>query len=192
MGFDEEQSKVKNLMLQVAEMEGKIEQTTAALGQMKSEREKLIEENKLMESRVDILLNEKDVVHKNLLEAQRDSDDLRAKIEFSSSNLNQALAMLKSTAAIVCHSKTGKGSAEELDVNGRKLEVEIQPYAEELDAIKNAFRNKNKMVEDMKQQLASLENSLAEAHKRKNFWTVISSATTILATALAAHVARGH
>ncbi|XP_028770799.1 paramyosin [Neltuma alba] len=183
-GFDEEKDKVKNLILEVAEMKNKIEHTATELGEMRSEREKLIQRNEMMESRVNTLTKEKDVLQESLLDAQRNTDDLRAKIECSS----QTLALLRRTAALVCHSKDDE-NVEEV-VLTEKLDEELVPYAEELDAIKNAFKNKNKIVEDMKQQLVSLENCAAEAQKRKGLWALISSVTTIFAAALAAYAAR--
>ncbi|XP_061349432.1 uncharacterized protein LOC133294704 [Gastrolobium bilobum] len=176
-GFDEEKNKVEKLELQVAGMKDKIEQTAVELGQMRSEKEKLTEKNKMLESHVHELQG-------SLVETQRESDDLRAKNEFS----NRALAMLKSTAALVCQYKEG---AEVVVSNERKLEEEIQPYAKELDAIRNAFKSKDEMVDDMKQQVVSLQKSVAKAHKTKSLWTLISSATTIFAAAIAAYVARG-
>lgn len=183
-GFEEEKDKVKNLILEVAEMKDKIEQTAAELGEVRSEKEKLIQRNEMMEGRVNTLAKEKDLLQESLLDAQRNSKALRARIECSS----QALTLLKKTAVLVCHPKNDE-SVEEV-VLIEKLDEEFVPYAEELDAIKNAFKNKNKMVEDMKQQLVSLENCAAEAQKRKGLWALISSVTTIFAAALAAYAAR--
>lgn len=183
-GFEEEKDKVKNLILEVAEMKDKIEQTAAELGEVRSEKEKLIQRNEMMEGRVNTLAKEKDLLQESLLDAQRNSEALRARIECSS----QALTLLKKTAVLVCHPKNDE-SVEEV-VLIEKLDEEFVPYAEELDAIKNAFKNKNKMVEDMKQQLVSLENCAAEAQKRKGLWALISSVTTIFAAALAAYAAR--
>ena len=188
-GFDEEKDKVKSLSLQVAGMEDKIEQMAAELGQMRSKREKLVGKNEMMGSRVGILMNEKDALQRSLVEARRESDDSRAKVEFSCNNSSQALALLKSTASLVCQYND---SEEEVLSDEQKPEEEIQPYVEQLDAIKKAFRSKNKMVADMKQQVVLLQNSVASANKMKSLWTVISSATTILAAALAAYVAKGH
>lgn len=183
-GFEEEKDKVKNLILEVAEMKDKIEQTAAELGEVRSEKEKLIQRNEMTEGRVNTLAKEKDLLQESLLDAQRNSEALRARIECSS----QALTLLKKTAVLVCHPKNDE-SVEEV-VLIEKLDEEFVPYAEELDAIKNAFKNKNKMVEDMKQQLVSLENCAAEAQKRKGLWALISSVTTIFAAALAAYAAR--
>ncbi|GLT64469.1 hypothetical protein SLA2020_369600 [Shorea laevis] len=166
-GFDEEKKKVKSMEVVVLEKEKRIEETVEELGQMRSERENLIERNKAIESRVEVLVKEKDLVQKNLVESQQN------------------------TAALVCHSSDDRYSKEEVVINEQKLEEQIQPYAVELDTIKNAFRNKEKMIEDMKKQLDFLQNSVAEAHKRKSFWTFVSSATTIVAAASVAYVARG-
>lgn len=69
----------------------------------------------------------------------------------------------------------------------------MKPYVAELEAIKNAFKNREIKVEDMTKQLEHLQNSVAEARKGKNFLTLVSSATAILAAAVAsvAYVARG-
>jgi chromosome segregation ATPase len=190
-GFDEERKKVKSMEVVVLEKEKRIEETVEELGQMRSERENLIERNKAIESSVEVLVKEKDLVQKNLVEAQRGIDDLRAKMESAGINSKRALSMMKNTAALVCHSTDDRDSKEKVVINEQKLEEEIQPYAVELDAIKNAFRNKEKMVEDMKKQVDFLQSSVAEAHKRKSFWTLVSSATTIVAAASVAYVARG-
>ncbi|OIV90835.1 hypothetical protein TanjilG_15568 [Lupinus angustifolius] len=188
-GFDEEKNKVENLSLQVVEMKGKIEQTEAELDQVSSEQKKITERNKMLESHVSVLANEKDTLHTSHQEAQREHGDLRAKFEYSRSNSNQALAMLKNTSAFVCQDKDSVG-VQEVISNGKKLEEEIQPYAEELDAIRNAFKSKNEIIDGMKQQIESLQKSVAEAHKNKTLLPVISSATTIFAAALTAYFTR--
>lgn len=191
MGFDEEKKKVKNMEVVVSEMEQRIEGTVEELGRVRNERENLIERNKAVESHVEELVKEKDLVHKRLVEAQRGIDDLKAKMESASINSERALSMVKSTAALVCDSRGDRDGKEEVIINGQKLEEEIQPYAAELDAIRNAFKNKEKIVEDTKKQVEFLQNSVANANKRKSFWTVVSSATTIFAAASVAYVARG-
>ncbi|RYR02309.1 hypothetical protein Ahy_B06g081122 isoform A [Arachis hypogaea] len=175
---------------QVEEMEDKIKEMATELSQMISEKEKLVEKNKTIESRVGVLINEMDTLQQSIVEARRVSEDLRAKVEFSNNKSNQALALLKSTAALVCQYNE---SVEEVLSIEQKADVEeVQPYVEQLNAIKKAFRSKNKMVADMKQQLELMHCSVVSANKMKSLWTVVSSATTILAAALAAYVAKGH
>ncbi|KAK7277882.1 hypothetical protein RJT34_22901 [Clitoria ternatea] len=180
-GFDDEKKNVESLKLEITRKEEMIEKSF-------DEREKLVEKHMELETLVDVLMKEKNAQESILLRVQRESDELRAKIEFWSSNSNMALAMLKSTAAFVCQYKNRGEEEVTLDA---KLVEEMQPYAEELNAIKKAFKSKNEMVDEMKQQLVSMQKSMVEAHKNKSLWTVISSATTIFAAALAAYVARG-
>ncbi|XP_057718839.1 uncharacterized protein LOC130933280 [Arachis stenosperma] len=180
---DEEKNKVKSLALQVEEM-------ASELSQMISEKEKLVEKNKRIESRVGVLMNEMDTLQQSIVEARRVSEDLRAKVEFSNNKSNQALALLKSTAALVC--QYNESVAEVLSIEQKADVEEVQPYVEQLNAIKKAFRSKNKMVADLKQQLELMHCSVVSANKMKSLWTVVSSATTILAAALAAYVAKGH
>ncbi|CAL0302266.1 unnamed protein product [Lupinus luteus] len=188
--FDEEKKKVKSLMLQVAEMEGKIEALAGEIGVVKSEKVKLLEKNEIVESRVSLLIDEKDTLQQSLLEAQQECDEVRAKVEFYSLNSNQVLEMLKNAAALVSQDMEG---IEEVVSNEQKPEEEIRLYAEQLGAIRDAFRNKNKMVADMKQQSEVLQKSVHEAHKMKSLWTMISSGASVLAAAFAAaYVAKGH
>ncbi|KAJ6876902.1 hypothetical protein NC651_029806 [Populus alba x Populus x berolinensis] len=71
------------------------------------------------------------------------------------------------------------------------LDSEIEPYASELEVIKTAFRNKETMVEDMKQQVEFLSDSVAKAKKKNSLLSVMSSATTGVAAAVSlAYVAR--
>ncbi|KAK7344213.1 hypothetical protein VNO77_13568 [Canavalia gladiata] len=188
-GFDEERKKAENLLFEIARMQEMVDKTVAEVGKVTGEREKLVEKNMLLERHMDVLMKERNELQSSLADSQRESDELRAKIEFWCTNSNKALAMLKSAAALVCQYKD---RGEEVDYNNEKVVEEIEPYAEELNAIKKAFKSKNEMVDDMKQQLVSMQKSVSEAHKSKSLWTVISSATTILAAALAAYVARGH
>ncbi|OIV95126.1 hypothetical protein TanjilG_21516 [Lupinus angustifolius] len=189
-GFEEEKNKVKSLMLQVAEMEGKIEALAGEIGMIKSEKVKLLEKNETVESRVSVLIDEKDALQRSLLEAQQECDEVRAKVEFYSLNSNQVLEMLKNAAALVSQDMEGE---EDVVSNEQKPEEEIRLYAEQLGAIRDAFRNKNKMVADMKQQSEVLQKSVHEAHQMKSLWTMISSGASVLAAAFAAaYVAKGH
>ncbi|CAI0473873.1 unnamed protein product, partial [Linum tenue] len=43
-----------------------------------------------------------------------------------------------------------------------------------MEAIKSCFRDKDAKVEEMKQRVGALENSVAEAEKKKSFWAMVS------------------
>ncbi|XP_018860230.1 paramyosin-like [Juglans regia] len=190
-GFYEENKKVKNMEALVSEKERGIQEAVEELGRMKSENENLMERNKAMENNLEVLVKEKDLVQKNLVEAQRGIDESMAKTESAGINTKRVLSMVKNTAAWVCQSQDHMDGKKEVVINEKNIEEEIQAYVVELDAIKSAFRNKEKTVEEMRKQLEFLQNSVVEANKKKSFWTVVSSATTIFAAASVAYVARG-
>ncbi|XP_042987225.1 paramyosin-like [Carya illinoinensis] len=190
-GFYEENKKVKKMEALVSEKERGIQEAVEELGRMRRENENLMERNKAMENTLEVLVKEKDLVQKNLVEAQRGIDELMAKTESAGINTNRVLSMVKNTAASVCQSQDDMDGKKEVVINEQNIEEEIQAYVVELDAIKSAFRNKEKTVEDMRKQLEFLQNSVVEEQRKKSFWTVVSSATTIFAAASVAYVARG-
>lgn len=191
-GFDEEKKRVEELELLIVGTKEAVAKSDAELGLVRSERDKLIEKEKKLEGNVNVLRKENDALQGMLLEARKETENLSAKVQVWCNNSNKALAMLKATAAVVVCQQQNKDKGEEVVVSDEKLvEEEIQSYEQELDAIKKAFKSKDEMVDDMKQQLATLNKSVVEAHKSKSLWTVISSATTIFAAVLAAYVAKG-
>lgn len=192
-GFGEERKNVESLKLVISEKEKRIEEITKEWRILKNENEKLLEKTKATESRLESLVKERDTSQKSLLEVQSRMEEWKAKVESAGINSERALAMLKKTAAMVSPSQSEQGTngKKEVLINERKLEEEDQPYVAELEAIQNAFKNKEKMVEDMKQQVEYLKRSAAEARKQKSFWTLFTSATTVFAAATVAYVAKG-
>ncbi|CAL5208541.1 unnamed protein product [Lathyrus oleraceus] len=188
-GYEKEKNKVENLELQVAGLKEKIENAEADLAKLRSEKEKMNERNKGLGGRVDVLIKEKDATHSSLIAAQRECDELRAKLDSSCINSKQALELLKNTAAAV----VVKENVEVIPRGGKKKheKEEIQAFAEELEAIKKAFKVKEEMVDEMKQQLVSMQKSVSDAHKGKHLWTGISSAAAIFAAGLTAYFAKG-
>ncbi|KAM1468388.1 hypothetical protein ACFX2I_033356 [Malus domestica] len=184
--LDEEKKKVEDLMLTISGREKTIKEIEKELEKLRSVSENIAEENKAMESRLESLVKEKDLMQKNLVEAQRKIRDWEAKFESEGTKLTRALTMLKNTAARISSTSEGK---EEVATSDHNVGEEIQPYVAELDAIQNAFRNKEKMVGDLQKQLESLQKS-SEAQKKKSFWTLISSATTLIAAASIAYVSK--
>ncbi|KAK9293135.1 hypothetical protein L1049_021121 [Liquidambar formosana] len=190
-GFNEEKKNGLNLRLKVSEMEKSTEESIKEIERMRSEHEKLIEEKMVIQNQFESLMEDKDAVQKNLVKAQQDNDDMQAKMESVRTNSEQALMMLKNTAALVCMSKDESNGKECTFTDEQKIEDLLQPYAAELEAIKKAFKNKEMKLEDMKKQLEFMQNSVSEAHKKKSFWTLVSSATTVFAAISVAYVARG-
>ncbi|RDX96402.1 hypothetical protein CR513_20944, partial [Mucuna pruriens] len=163
-GFDEEKKKVEKLQLLIAGAQEGAMRSDAELGELRSQRDKLVKKESMLECRVSALRKENDALQSMITEVQSESRDLSAKIEFWCNNSDKALAMLKATAAALVGEPMDRG--EEV-VSDENLVEEIQPYAQELNAIKKAFKNKEEMVDDMKQQLLSLNMSVVEAHKTR-------------------------
>ncbi|XWS42431.1 hypothetical protein CRYUN_Cryun16bG0013700 [Craigia yunnanensis] len=161
-----------------------LETTTEELAQMRTEWQNLIKEKKEMESHFGSMTKDKDRLQKDLLEAKRSLIDLRAKMESTSINYERALTLLKNTASRLCQPKyenDRKVKEEEAAITEQKLEDEIEPYAAELEAIKQTFKNKETVAQDLKQKMEFMEKSMVEAQKKKSFWTFFSSAATLLA-----------
>ncbi|XWS57603.1 hypothetical protein CRYUN_Cryun09bG0187900 [Craigia yunnanensis] len=193
-GLDEEKQNGVNLRLKVSEMEKMLEKTAEELAQKRTEWLNLIKEKKEMESHFGSMIEDKDGLQKDLLEAKRSINDLRAKMESTSINYERAMILLKNTASLLCQSKDEndrKVKEEEAAIAEQKLKDEIEPYAAELEAIKQAFMNKETVAQDLKQKVDFMEKSLVEAQKKKSFWTFFSSATTLLAAVSIAYAARG-
>ncbi|ESR46473.1 hypothetical protein CICLE_v10000602mg [Citrus x clementina] len=187
--LDEQRKSGMDLRLKLSEMEKRFEEKVEELAKTRNERETLVDLRRKMESHIGLLAEEKELMQKNLLEAKRNADDLRAKMESIGFNYDRALSMLKNTAAMVCQSENDIDGQQELVVDEKKLQGETDQYAAEFQAIVNAFRNREKLVEDMKHRVELMQNSV-EAQKKKSFWTVVSSATTIFAAASVAYIAR--
>ncbi|TYI57738.1 hypothetical protein E1A91_D11G302600v1 [Gossypium mustelinum] len=190
--LDEEKQNGVNLRLKVSEMEKILEETTEELTQKKAEWQNLIKEKEEMVNHCRSMAEDKDGLQKELLEAKRTLNDLRAKMESTSIKYQQLLTLLKNTASRLCQSKceTDRKKKEEAAIAERKHEEDIEPYSTELEAIKQAFENKETVAQDLKLKVEVMEKSVVEAQKKKSFWTLVSSATTLLAAVTFAYAAR--
>ncbi|XP_057960854.1 uncharacterized protein LOC131152917 [Malania oleifera] len=186
--LDEEKRNGMVLNSQVLELKKHIEETLKKLQQMKDRHGK---EKKKLEGCNEKLIKEKNGVEKNLVEARKQIDDMRIKMESAGINAERSLTMLKNTAAVLCQTKDEEDGKKVSFVDEKKIEEEIQPYLAELEAIKKVFKNRVAKAEEMKRQLKLLQNSEANARKQKNFWTLLSSVTTIFAAASVAYVVKG-
>ncbi|XP_076960887.1 uncharacterized protein LOC143637368 [Bidens hawaiensis] len=108
--------------------------------------------------------------------------ELEGKLSAAEANSNQVLNILKKTV-MVC-----EGTGDFDQENG--VEEEIKEHVAGIEAIKRALMDKESSLEEMKMQVELVKSS---AKKEKGFWTMVSSATTLLAAAASlAYVARAH
>uniref|UniRef100_A0A6N2KTS0 Uncharacterized protein n=1 Tax=Salix viminalis TaxID=40686 RepID=A0A6N2KTS0_SALVM len=186
--LDEEGKNAMNLRSKVLEMEKRVEETVKERAMMKREHGILVSQKKEMESQVASLEKEKDLLQKHLTEAEGKIDWLRTKLESADTKSDRALTMLRDTVSLLCESNNVK---EDMIVTEKMLDGEIEPYASKLEVIKTAFSNKETAVEEMKQQLEFLQNSVAMADKKNSLLSLLSSAATVIAAAVSfAYVAR--
>ncbi|KAK3031615.1 hypothetical protein RJ639_035621 [Escallonia herrerae] len=189
----EEKMSGMKLREKVLEMEKNIEETHKVFEEVKAEKNNLDGEKKELESRCATLLKNIDSVDSKLDEAQRDIDAMQAKVALANANSDLVLNMLRNTVTLVGLSKDEKAVMDETWlIDQQKAGEEVNPYVVELEAIKNAFESRERHIKDINRQAEFLRKSVAEANKRKSFWTVVSSATTFLAAASIVYVARGH
>ncbi|KAK4378230.1 hypothetical protein RND71_000092 [Anisodus tanguticus] len=171
---------------QIEEMEKHIEKTVKEVEQTKADYLDVVREKKELETQCQMLNKEIACVRTSLGEAQKKISAMQCKVELANSNSEEILNALRTAADSIC--SNGEGENGKKQMNGE----DVNPYEAELEAIKNAIKSKEIKVEEMERQVEFLQFSVAQAQKKKNFWTMLSSATTLFAAISLAYVARGH
>ncbi|CAM8983055.1 unnamed protein product [Rhodiola kirilowii] len=184
-----EKKNVQSLTQNLVELEMRMQDSSNEIQRLGNEKSKLIEAKEAVEAQVELLMKEKDLVHKRLEEAEEDVIKARANSESASTMSDIVLCMLKKTATELHGFSELPGEDEQLPT----IESErVKPFVSEIEVIKNAFQSREVTMADMRKQLEMMKHSVAEAHKRKSLWKLVSSATTIFAAASVAYVSRGH
>eukprot|EP00268_Persea_americana_P003499 TRINITY_DN11058_c1_g2_i2.p1 TRINITY_DN11058_c1_g2~~TRINITY_DN11058_c1_g2_i2.p1 ORF type:complete len:621 (+),score=218.20 TRINITY_DN11058_c1_g2_i2:105-1865(+) len=181
----------EGLRAKIREMEKVHEEKQQELAQLKTEKDHLVEEIKERERSFELMMKAKTSTESSLVESKERLKDLQIKIELAEMVSQRALLMLKHAAETMNGSKIEENGSNENDViDSEEMSNEIQPFAKELEAIKCTYRSRLHEVEDMKQELKSLQTLVTESRKT-SFWTWLFSATTILSAVSVAFVARG-
>lgn len=179
--LDEEKRNRVALKEKVVELEKMIASTGKELEKIMADRGRLIKEKKELENRSESLRNEKANLQKDIVELKRAMGVLKTELESARTNAKQSLTMLKCVSSLVCGLENKKGE--------KKREKGMDSYSLELEAIKKAFKNKESMVEEMKKEIEKMKHSVDDAHKKKSFWTLVSSVTSLLMAASVAYAA---
>ncbi|KAG6402836.1 hypothetical protein SASPL_135050 [Salvia splendens] len=183
----EEKQNALKLKAKIKEMEKKIEESHRASGEVKTEKAAILSEKVELESQCGMLREEIASLQETIAKLQAEFDSMKSKAEIADANSELVLNMLKGTSAF-CSKEKCEGEVGNVHVNGEALKV----HAVEMETIKNAFKSKAAKVEEMNRQLEVLRSSVMDEQKKKSFWTMLSSATTLLAALSLAYVARGH
>ncbi|KAI7737170.1 hypothetical protein M8C21_009009, partial [Ambrosia artemisiifolia] len=158
-------------------MEKEMEDLHEKLATLTAENGEHLGEKNRLEDRCAGLAKEVADLEARFAESRTEYD---GKLNAAEANANKVLNILKKTV-LVCD---GNGDLDQ--ENG--VDEGIKEHVAGIDAIKKAFRDKESRLEDMKMQLEQVKTS---AEKEKGFWTMVSSATTLLAAAASlAFVAR--
>ncbi|KAL0395212.1 UNVERIFIED_CONTAM: hypothetical protein Slati_4487400 [Sesamum latifolium] len=190
--LDEEKQNVVQLKEKIGELENKIEESLTAVAELKADNAAIFAEKVELENQCELLKKKITSLEDTITEAQNEFDSMKGKFELADGTSELVLNMLKGTAGFCSRDETDVGEGDSLGDNNKINGEETKPYVIELETIKNAFKRKETKVEDMKRQLQLLQNSVEEARKKKSLWTLLSSATTILAAISLAYAARAH
>nr|XP_043639513.1 sporulation-specific protein 15-like [Erigeron canadensis] len=165
----------------VAEMERQIQDLQGEISMMNTENVKQLGAKEELEDKCAKLVKKLDSLEAKLVEMQIKFDDTKGELCVAKANSKRVLEILKKTL-LVCNDDSTDQE------NG--VGEDIQEHFKEVEAIKRAFKDKESRIEEMKSHVELLKS---EARKEKSFWTMVSSATTLLAAAVSvAYVARAH
>ncbi|CAN8265384.1 unnamed protein product [Cochlearia groenlandica] len=165
----------------IVELEKRIDANRKEFEKVKGEKGRLTKEKKELENRSEYLRKEKGNLQKDIMERERAMAALKTELESARTNAKRGLTMLTSVSTQVC--------GVEIKKSKQKRENGKDSYSVELEAIKNAFKNKESVVEEMKKEVEKMKHSVEDAHKKKSFWTIVSSVATLFMVASAAYAA---
>ncbi|XP_075522935.1 uncharacterized protein LOC142555749 [Primulina tabacum] len=189
--WDEEKQLTHMLEGKIFEMENKIEENGKIAREEEAKNAAMYADKIELQNQCRVRQEEIASLENSLNAARCELDSIKSQAELAGANSELALNLLKETAAFC--SKGGGKDAENGDLLGGKPRNDegTNAYAMELEMIKNAFKSNSTKIENLNRQLEFLQNSVVVAQKKKSFWTVLSSATTVLAAVSLAYVARG-
>lgn len=172
--FDRATTESKKAQANLDEEKLKLKNSNEKISKMEKGIEETRKKLSKMTTETEKLVAEKNKLSESLTKTRKEHDDTKAKLKSSEGKKNQILKILKTTNLI----RTSK----EDDHMG--IDQEIKNHVTEIEAIKKDFKVKEGVVEELKKQLELV-------NKGKSFWTMVSSATSVLAAVSLAYVARG-
>ncbi|KAL4583049.1 hypothetical protein LXL04_007613 [Taraxacum kok-saghyz] len=177
--LQEQQATKTDLQHKITAMEKEIQDLHKNLSKTTTET---VAEKAELEDRCSELTKTIAVLEAKLAEINVNFDETKVKLGLAEANSNRVLNTLK---------KTLSGGIETHDRDlGNGIDEEIKDRVTEVEEIKRAFKEKDIKVEEMKRELELVKST---AGKEKSFWTLVSSATTLLAAAVSvAYVARAN
>ncbi|CAL9219659.1 unnamed protein product [Arabidopsis halleri] len=185
--LDEEKRHGEDLKAEVLKSEKMVAKTLEELEKVEIDRESLFSAKNDLESQSKSLKSEKAILEKELVELKKAMDALKTELESAGMDAKRSMVMLKSAASMLSQLENRE---DRLVSEEQKREIGTEPYAVELESIEKAFKNKEEIIEEMKKEAEIMKQSTEDAHKKQNFWTLVSSVTTVFAAASFAYAAR--
>ncbi|XP_010464024.1 PREDICTED: centrosomal protein of 128 kDa-like [Camelina sativa] len=186
--LEEEKRHGEDLKAKVLKSEKMTETTSEELEKIKIECERLFTAKNDLESQSESLKSEKAIVEKELVQLKKAMDALKAELESARMDAKRSLVMVKSVASMLSQLENQEDRL--ISSEQQKRENGTESYVVELESIEKAFKNKEDIIEEMKKEAEIMKQSTEEAHKKQNFWTLVSSVTTVFAAASFVYAAR--
>lgn len=181
--LDNEKRITREFKDKISGMEKEMQDLHQELSKMTTEIGKHVGEKNKLEDRCAELVKDVSSLETELAETRIEFDDTKGKLGVAEANTIRVLNILRKTLLV----------SDEIDKENGVEESGIKEHVKEVEAIKRAFKDKEVRLEEMKRQLELVKSSADEARKKKSFWTMVSSATTLLAAAVSvAYVVRPH
>ncbi|KMT13545.1 hypothetical protein BVRB_4g083220 [Beta vulgaris subsp. vulgaris] len=166
--LDEEKKHWEILQGKVSKISKEMEEATKASKDFKE-----------IQNKYNKLVQEKELVEKDLVAAKGKIDELEMSSKAKTEMFEMALSMLRNS--ILQPLMENEKSSGDEGIMKANEHGEMGPILAELESMRVVFRKKEEKVGEMQQEMANLQCSLMDVKKKKSFWTIVSSATTILA-----------
>lgn len=174
--LDEEKKNGMMLRVKVSEISKKMEETAKVIEDLRAASDTLVGEKKEIENKHSKLMEDKEKLDKDCAGYKGLVKELEESMRAKTEMLELVVAMVRKTVGQLSMESEKKSENEGIKING-----EVEPILVELEAMRSVFKRKEEKVGEIQQKMESLHSCLLEEKKKKSFWTLVSSATTILA-----------
>ncbi|CAO2832684.1 unnamed protein product [Amaranthus hypochondriacus] len=185
--LDEEKKNGVKLQGKVIEISKRMEETAKVMEDLRSTSDVIVEEKKEIEKKYKKMVLDKEGIEKECDVLKGKMGELERSLKAKSDVFELAMSMIRKTIDHLLMEEQGMKKNGEVGPmmvgleEGMKKNGEVGPMMEEM---RNVLKKREEKVGEMKEKMVGLEKGLMEAKKRKSFWTLVSSATTILAAVM--------
>ncbi|KNA22122.1 hypothetical protein SOVF_036460 [Spinacia oleracea] len=179
--LDAEKKNGVTLQVKVSEISKKMEDTAKVIEELRAASDTLVVEKKEIESKYSKLMEDKELSDKDFATIKELVNELEDSMKVKTRMFDSVVAMVRNAVVQLSMESEKKSEVEGMKVNERGMNGEMEPILTELEAMRSAFKSREEKVGEVQQKVENLQCSLIEERKKKSFWTLVSSATTILA-----------